>query len=492
MIEREPSSPTETAVPDDDSGSGLPPFPRRLLTLSLAFNLLALELLVLLWDSSIATFLEMTTSFYAWVSSLLGVLLALMFGLAAARALQSSFEGRQPRGMWLILSGAFLTLASVGCPACGAPIPSLMGIEGGLRAFPLQGLELKLLAGALLGLALWSQRRKPSLERSEPEAEPEGVPRPAPSGSVRALRPLAVVGAVLALFYLLPQVPTGAGLNFSSAAGRAALWGLGLEGGSQVVALLEDVLPGDGYTLPVAYGDLGPRMIEAGAIDAEAFAAVYERAGAPLTALQQEILLQGSTQPIVVDRENAHFLLNFFWALGLVNRNPILEKGPMMVYAEGQIERFASTGGWTIGRRTPGELYASVPIVELTPEQQERLERVASMVYRPCCNNPTIFPDCNHGMAMLGMLELMASQDASEEAMFEAARYLNAFWFPQQALEVAFYLQASQGIALSEIDSRRLVGPETFSASGFRSAHAWLSERGLLQRAPTQGGSCGV
>ena len=74
---------------------------------------------------------------------------------------------------------------------------------------------------------------------------------------------------------------------------------------------------------------------------------------------------------------------------------------------------FASTGGWTLGVKKATELYASTKIMSLTDEQQARLLEVASQVYRPCCNNPTHFPDCNHGMAMLGLLELMASQDAS-------------------------------------------------------------------------------
>ena len=35
-------------------------------------------------------------------------------------------------------------------------------------------------------------------------------------------------------------------------------------------------------------------------------------------------------------------------------------------------------------------------------------------------------------MAMLGILELMAAGDASEDQMFEAAKYISAFWFPKE------------------------------------------------------------
>jgi hypothetical protein len=42
-------------------------------------------------------------------------------------------------------------------------------------------------------------------------------------------------------------------------------------------------------------------------------------------------------------------------------------------------------------------------------------------------------------MAMLGLLQLMASQDE----MFETAKYFNAFWYPSQTFEIAtFYKEA--------------------------------------------------
>jgi hypothetical protein len=118
------------------------------------------------------------------------------------------------------------------------------------------------------------------------------------------------------------------------------------------------------------------------------------------------------------------------------------------------------------------------------------MEEVAQGVYRPCCDNPTHFPDCNHGMAMLGILELMASQGATTDQMFEAAKYVNAYWFPQQILEAAVYLQANQGIDFAGADPRLIVGKSMSSASGSKRVHADLQSKGLLQQAPDQGGSC--
>ena len=248
----------------------------------------------------------------------------------------------------------------------------------------------------------------------------------------------------------------------------------------------------ESYTLPVSYGKIGPQLIESGAIDYNRFVQVYENAGQPLTEVQKAILQGNVDAPIVIDRESAYFLLNLFWAFGLTNQNSILTEGPMMQNGADQVGRFASTGGWTIGTKPSTELYASHPFITLTPDQQARLERVAQKIYRPCCNNPTHFPDCNHGMAMLGMLELLASQDTSEDDMFEAAKYLNAFWFPQQTYELATFMKMAQGLDFAEVDAREAVSGKNFSGSGYQAIRKWLAANNGLEQNPGGGNSCGV
>lgn len=259
-----------------------------------------------------------------------------------------------------------------------------------------------------------------------------------------------------------------------------------------LASLSRQVNPPEGYTLPAKFGDAGPKLIAAGAIDADRFVQVYQEAGRPLTVAQLAILTERSNDPIVIDGDNALFLLNFFWAFGLTNRNAVLTDGPMMQGGKDRVGQFASTGGWTIGAKPATELYASTRIVALTSEQQRRLEEVAPFVYRPCCDNPTHFPDCNHGMAMLGMLELMASQDASTDDMFTAAKHINAFWFPQQTLEQAILFKAAKGIDFALVEPSQIVGLNFSSGSGFRAVHKLLAENGLLQPSNNQGGSCGV
>lgn len=258
----------------------------------------------------------------------------------------------------------------------------------------------------------------------------------------------------------------------------------------EVIQLYKQVNPENGYTLPATYGNLGPQLIEAGIIELNAFKNVMTASGDALSNSQLDILNKASDEQIIITAENAHFLLNFFWAVGLANKNPVLTEGPIVKNSDGQIDRFASTGGWTLATKPITELYASLGLIPLTAEEQSRVEEVASAVYRPCCNNATLFPDCNHGMAMLGLLELMASQGATTDEMFEAAKYVNAYWFPQQTLETAIYLKTYHKVDFMDADAQLIVSNTLSSSTGAGMVHQTLEESGLLKQAAGEGGGC--
>ena len=257
-------------------------------------------------------------------------------------------------------------------------------------------------------------------------------------------------------------------------------------------AMLHQINPPDGYVIPATFGNIGPQMLAAGAIDLDKFSKIYQQAKKPLTAEQMAILTEGSGSQMNINTKNAYFMLNFFWAIGLTNQNPVLTEGPMMAEGWDQVGNFASTSGWTIGAKPSSELYASKLMISLTPEQQNRLKEVATVVFRPCCDNPTHFPDCNHGMAMLGLLELMAAQDATVEEMFDAAKYVNAFWYPQKMIEIALYFKVGEKVDFGKADSRQVVSRQFSSSSGFQAVHQWLAANSLLEQNPSSGASCGV
>lgn len=226
---------------------------------------------------------------------------------------------------------------------------------------------------------------------------------------------------------------------------------------------VESVRPKAGVELPIVWGDLGAKLVASGAIDRGKFVTLYGKLSS-----EQELLLSGNPQgKLRITPENADYLLNLLWALGLANKNPILDEGEMNNPDYGGADGFASTGGWTLSSGDAMEHYSAHALIELTEEEQKLVEKVSGGIYRPCCDNPTSFPDCNHGMAMLGLLELLASQGASEEDMWKAALVVNSYWFPDTYETIAAY-EAKRGIAWRDVSPKEVLGYDYSSYSGYQ------------------------
>ena len=256
--------------------------------------------------------------------------------------------------------------------------------------------------------------------------------------------------------------------------------------------LFDEINPVKGFEINAKYGDLGPRMIQSGVIDLEKFKLTYEKSAQPLTKEQVEILTKGSNKKIKIDRDNSYFLLNFFWAAGLANKSKALTEGDIVKYGEGQVGNFASTGGWSLSKTEPMDYYAKSDLIPMTIEQENLVEKVAGNIYRPCCNNSTAFPDCNHGMALLSVLQLMSANGATEKQMYEAAKYYNAFWFPSNYYDLALYFKNKEGKKFSQVPAQIMLGKDFSSSSGWQAAKQWLVNKGVVEQPPKQGGSCGV
>ncbi|MCR4283971.1 MAG: hypothetical protein NUV64_01455 [Parcubacteria group bacterium] len=246
-----------------------------------------------------------------------------------------------------------------------------------------------------------------------------------------------------------------------------------------------EVLPQDGVVLPIAWGSIGKEMMESGVIDAEKFESLYANRGG--LSDDEKVLLYGENNGnIKITPENASVILNLTWAFGLSNKNPILEEGPMMDHRYGGAGGFASTGGWSIAQGDAMDHYSKYKFVVLDAREQALVERVSKNIYRPCCGNSTYFPDCNHGMAMLGLLELMASNGATEEEMYQTALVVNSYWFPETYLTIAKYFK-KRGVAWSQVDAKEVLGELYSSGAGYRQV---LSD---VEPVKIQGGgSCGV
>ncbi len=249
---------------------------------------------------------------------------------------------------------------------------------------------------------------------------------------------------------------------------------------------LEDSLfPAEGFETNIILGDLIPKLVENGVIDMDKLKQVYaSRGGMPDD--QLKLFTTPSSTQLALTKENSAIMLNILWGLGIANKNPILDETANY----SGVANLASTGGWTLGKDDAMSYFNKMELVKLMPEQQSTLEEVAKNAYRPCCDNPTAFPDCNHGAALLALLELGASQGMGKAELYQLALEANTLWFPQQYLITAAYFQ-TKGMdywpSAQEIMSAKYSSASGWSANIYKPMQA----QGLLPKT-TGGGSCGV
>lgn len=288
---------------------------------------------------------------------------------------------------------------------------------------------------------------------------------------------LLIASAIVSLILISISLVYSAGrTNFEQRAVAAS---------SSRIELEEVVAPESGVELPVIWGDLGRKLVESGVIDRNKFEQIYNGRGG-LSAEERKLLYGNDNGKLFMNRENAGFLLNLLWGLGLGNTNPVLDRGPMMNPEYGGAGRFASTGGWTIASGNPMDHYSHHKFIILTENQKKKVDDVSKNIYRPCCGNSVYFPDCNHGMAMLALLELMASQGVSESDMYKYALRVNAYWFPDTYVTIARYFKM-QDTEWSDVDAKEVLGSDFSSAYGIQNITAQVGSDDA-----GGGGSCGV
>lgn len=257
----------------------------------------------------------------------------------------------------------------------------------------------------------------------------------------------------------------------------------------KIEEITKQVLP-DKSRLGVYFGDVLVKLVSYGAIDKEKFLALYEGRGG-LTGEEKELLEKPSSEEIIVTIENAPLILNLLWPLGIANKTSVLSEGPMGKEYKKDVANFASTGGWTVGKESGGALFNKFAIINLTVNQEAQVREIAEEIYRPCCGNSTYFPDCNHGAAMLGFIELAVSQGMNKEEIYKKALLLNSYWFPQTYAELAVYFQAKKNTPWNQVNPKEVLGVNFSSGQGYRAINKELQSESLLPKVEG-GGGCGV
>lgn len=244
-----------------------------------------------------------------------------------------------------------------------------------------------------------------------------------------------------------------------------------------------EVLPQDGFILPISWGDLGPRLIALGVIDQKKFEQAVN-----LTDEEKKILTEGGNSQIKIDSKNSQFVVDFLWALGLAQKSKVYVDGPLGKEYKKEQGNFASTGGWTLAKGKAVNYLGKFDLIPLTSGQQDKVSEIAKNVYRPCCGNSTWFPDCNHGMAALAAIELMVSHGMADEEIYKNVLKLNSFWFPDTYLTTAVYFQR-QGKAWDKVDAKEVLGVKFSSGQGAADIDKKV---GPLPFKEVIGGSCGT
>lgn len=223
------------------------------------------------------------------------------------------------------------------------------------------------------------------------------------------------------------------------------------------------ILPRDGYQTKLVLGGIIPKMIAGGIIDRQKLQQYYDRQGG-LPAGMMAMMDQPSSQPLKVDSDNASWLLNLLWPIGLSNRMIInkqsLIAGPYLNY-------FASTGGWLLGKENNGGAYFNkYNLIPLTIAQEQRVRIIAETIYRPCCDNSTFFQDCNHGSAALALIELGVSQGLSDSQIYRTVLQFNSFWFPHEYSILAVYFKQIQNLNWDNVNPKTVLSYQYSSLSG--------------------------
>ena len=250
--------------------------------------------------------------------------------------------------------------------------------------------------------------------------------------------------------------------------------------------LQEKVIPKTGFVFNIKWGDLGKKMVADGVIDKVKLAQALT--GTDTLPPEYEKYLDGSEkEKIELNEGNARFWVDVLWGLGLANKSKVLSEGQMM--QSGDASKFASTGGYTLGVLDPMQYYSKYSYINLSTEQETTVREIAEGVYRPCCGNSTAFPDCNHGMAALALIELMVSQGSSKEEILKTVLAFNSYWFPQTYLDIAYHF-AKNDQDFSKIPPSQLLSKTFSSSMGYQALKRQIGQ--VDWPALKGGGSCGA
>jgi len=192
----------------------------------------------------------------------------------------------------------------------------------------------------------------------------------------------------------------------------------------------------------------------------------YQLLAGSLSVEERKIFESSGNEKIIITPQNNQLYLNLLWGLGLAQENIYLEELKNLEN-QGRLGQLASTGGWNIAQGDATLHFIRHNILNLSLEQQRRVANIAATIYRPCCGNSARFADCNHGMAMLGVVSLAVSQGLSDEEIYRTALGFNSLWFPSQYDQMAQYFKIFEKKETNQVNPKTALSAKFSSGQGF-------------------------
>lgn len=393
--------------------------------------------------------------------------------------------------------GAIIGVFASACPVCGSTLLAAIGVAGGLTVFPLQGLELKALSFGFMLLPFWLTTKELKIFAKGGKECPI-----AKNPTFKKYEwPILLFLIFLTFVFLVlswsmlktdPAVARVLSKNeiINPGDNKLNTFANPKTGNRIYDELVAKVLPKKGFQSKIALKDSVVKLVENGVIDKQKFEDIYKGRGGLPTELS-DVLTKPTSQKILLTRENANYYVNLLWPLGLANYMSTNNKSP--VFGK-DLFNFASTGGWNLGKEENGGAYFNkFKVVSLTKEQEVLVTKIAQNTYRPCCDNSTFFQDCNHGSALLGLLQLGASQGLTERELYREALAFNSFWFPHNYIQTALYFKVVKNVDWEDVNAKEVMG-YNYSAVSQWSKNVAQEVAKIPNLIPKQegGGSCGV
>jgi len=289
---------------------------------------------------------------------------------------------------------------------------------------------------------------------------------PASSGSsfgknTASFAPLLLLIAALLLVYQVFSVSAFSSLS-DYASGSLVMAPNGEK--IDIAKITEQVVPNEGFEIDATWNGAVKKMIDEGALDPQKLENILAKRYDQEMKPEWRAILNGENSKLRIDKDNGVFMMYVLWALAKHNNNQILFDSPFAKYFK----------NYDIGVGAVG--YGNMDLLPLNPEQQKLAENIGAGAFRPCCNNSTARPDCSHGFSALGLVQLMVSQGFSEEEIFDAFVKFNSYWFPENYVKAAIYLEVAEGKSWNEADKKRIAGQEFSSLSGAYKVKNYLKQ----------------